>query len=109
MSVKWPMVGLVAVLAAAFVGIFALIPDDEPQSRTMLLTAMSAASSAIVLWFVNRKSVETDHKLEQVKTLVNGNMGRVIDKIPDADVRALESRRLAGQMESEEQRSNVIG
>lgn len=84
-GIAWPVVALVAVLASAFVGIFALIPDDEPQSRTMLLTAMSAASSAIVLWFVNRKSNEVHREVQEVKTIVNGNTERLIAKLPEPE------------------------
>lgn len=89
----WPVVALVAIVVGAFVGIFALIPKDEPESRTMLLSAMVAASSAIVVWFVNRKTNHLNEQVQQVKELVNGNFSQVINKLPDPVDRELESRR----------------
>jgi membrane protein implicated in regulation of membrane protease activity len=92
-GIGWPVVALVAVLAAAFIGIFALIPDDEPESRTMLLTAITTASSAIVMWFVKRKTDEVSEKVDRVEELVNGNTARLIGKISDPVSRADEARR----------------
>lgn len=102
-NLGWPVVALVGLSLAAFLGLFALIPADEPAARTMLLTIVSSGSSAIVMWFVQRKTKETANqvaevqkKVETVEKLVNGNTNRLIDKLPEPH-RGEERQRIADQ------------
>lgn len=92
-GIKWPVVVITGILVSGFIGIFALIPDDEPESRTMLLTAVTGATSAVVLWFINRKTNELGEKVTRVERATNGNLTRIIEKIPDPNVREVEARR----------------
>jgi hypothetical protein len=83
------VVVLVLIGVAGFVGIFALIPDDEPESRSALLSVITVTASGILAWVVNRKvnAVQDDvsavgREVGTVKRLVNGNTARLIDKLP---------------------------
>jgi len=54
MEVKWPLVGLVAVIAAAFFGVFYLIPKEDTQSRSALIIGVIGVVGTLNI-FSNRK------------------------------------------------------
>lgn len=82
-GITWPTVALAALILGAFVGTFALIPEGEASSRSVLLSVISAASSGVVVWFTNRRVNEVQAQVSEVKTIVNGNTARLIAKLPD--------------------------
>ena len=85
-KITWPIVALVALGVGAFVGIFALIPDDEPTGRSALLALLVLGGNAVVVVFQQRNTsgmreelAAARSQLARVQTTVNGNTARLID------------------------------
>jgi hypothetical protein len=78
-GLTWPMVALAGLVLAFLVGIFALIPDDEPAGRTALLGAITAASAAVTTWVTTRRVGEVREQVEAVKRDVDGRMSQLIE------------------------------
>jgi hypothetical protein len=81
MNLTWPVVGLVAIVTAAFVAIFALIPETDATSRSALLTIVIGLSNAVVILVqqhgqreVRAELADAKKKLAAVqRTVDNGN------------------------------------
>lgn len=91
-SITWPIVALVALVLAAFVGIFALIPESDPTSRSALLALVVAGGQAIVMVYSQRAAAanaraqqQTQQQLNTVQETVNGHTAAIIAKIPEPE------------------------
>lgn len=58
--ITWPLVTLFAILAVFFIGVFALIPRDQPEGRTALLGLLTTSASAVVTVVIQRLSTKID-------------------------------------------------
>lgn len=69
--ITWPAVVLVAMGLGAFVGIFALIPDDEPASRTALLGVITVGVGAVTTWVTTKAAREIKGQVQQLQQSVD--------------------------------------
>ena len=91
-SSPWAYVALAAITAAFLLGIFVLIPDDEPQMRTALLgVVLLAAHGAIGRWL--------SKDVKKVDQKVNGRMSQMIEALQQAQ---RENAELRAQLVSRE-------
>ncbi len=81
--IGWPIVALVGIGIGGFLGIFALIPDDEPTGRSSLLALITVTVGAVTTWVTTRSAKELKSDVAEVKKIVNGNTQRLIAKLPD--------------------------
>lgn len=90
MDISWPFVALAGLGGGFFLGLYALIPSDQPEGRTALLGIVTLAGNAVVgavAHRINSKVKTVDTKLADVQDKVNGRMSELIAKTqPAADV-----------------------
>lgn len=86
-SSVWHYVALAAILAAFFLGIFALIPEEQPEGRTALLGVLVFACTAATTRFLGAR-------VKAVDTKVNGRITQLIDVANEAkaDAKAANAR-----------------
>lgn len=68
--ISWQYVVLAALAAGFFLGIFVLIPDDQPTMRSGLIGLLVALGNAVIL-----------HFLSGVKKQVNGRMSKLLGEL----------------------------
>lgn len=73
-KLTWPFVALVALVLGAFLGIYALIPDNEPESRSALIVFMVAAGNGVLAIFVNSKMNAVEKKVDRTVHQTNGGL-----------------------------------
>ncbi len=71
-TITWPVVALAGLGLFAFVGIFALIPDNEPASRTALLSVITVAVGAVTTWVTTKSAREVKEKVAELQKSVDG-------------------------------------
>ncbi len=120
-SITWPMVAILALLCSFLLGIFVLIPDDEPQSRTALLGFVLLAGQAAVGYFMRSKVNEVQDNVTTgieavaetvtaVDKKVNGRMTQLIEATQRAaDEAAAAREELAAYRASVEGPERVAG
>ena len=74
----WQYVALAVVGAAFFLGVFALIPADQPELRTALLGVLVlAGQSAVARWIVGQVSSDLTDKTERAVRRLEVRLARI--------------------------------
>lgn len=92
--ITWPIVALVLIVVGAFVGIFALIPDNDPTARSALLAVVVTLSNAVGVLFARQSGRHVAEKIEEVQETVNGHQTDLIARIPEPQRTPAERARL---------------
>ncbi len=97
---SWQLVAFAALGVAGFLGLFAIIPEDEAQLRSTLLGLLVTTVGALVAFFVNRNVGALRNDVQEVKQEVatvveqtNGNTQALLNKIPDQNLTDVERDR----------------
>jgi hypothetical protein len=92
----WQYVVLAMVASGFFLGVFALVPDDQPEMRTALLGLLTlAGQAAVARWIVGHHKSEVDAAMRKAQRMMNRRQHDV-SRETSADV-SRETRRPKGR------------
>lgn len=93
--ISWPIVALVGIVGAFFIGVFALIPKDMPELRTGLLGLLTSSVGAVVVVVVQRLAGQ----VAQIQQQTNGHMSTLLASktTPDTEFRPVPEQAREGR------------
>lgn len=69
----WQLVALVGMGLGAFLGLYALVPESEPEARAGLIALVSTLGSAGAALIIARRQDKTEKKIDRVVEQTNGH------------------------------------